>query len=76
MFLGHGVKYVTIKKCAELTGYSVGAIRNKIYRGKWVLNEHYVKAPDGRILINLENFAKWESQLLIKESKNTARKSA
>jgi len=57
---------VTVKKCAELTGYSEKAIQNKIDRGIWKINIHYVKAPDGRRLINLRNVEAWILTDLIK----------
>lgn len=51
--------WVTVKKFAELTGYSEDAIRAKIKTGVWRLNEHYRKAPDGRILMNVEAYHRW-----------------
>lgn len=52
------LKYVTIKKMAELTGYSEQAIRDKIHQGVW--SPHmWVKAPDNRILVNTEEYEKW-----------------
>jgi len=50
---------VTIKKLAELTGYSAGALRKKIERGVLVENMHYVRSPDSRILISLRAFQAW-----------------
>lgn len=51
--------WVTIKKFAELTGYSEDAVRAKIKNGIWRLREHYRKAPDGRVLINLQAYNRW-----------------
>lgn len=51
-------KYVTIKKMADLTGYSEQAIRDKIYQGVWSF-PIIRKAPDNRVLINLEEYDKW-----------------
>lgn len=53
------VRFVTIKKFSELTGYSPDAIRSKITQGKWLLNHMYRKAPDGRILMDIEAFNDW-----------------
>lgn len=52
-------RYVTVKKASELTGYTEGSIRNRMCDGTWL--EHYVwlKAPDGRVLINMEGYEKW-----------------
>jgi hypothetical protein len=56
---GPGVRYITIDKFSELSGYSAGAVRQKIQRGDWLEGEVFFKAPDGRILINLEGYHKW-----------------
>jgi hypothetical protein len=53
------MKWVTIKKCAEVSGYSEDAIRAKTKKGVWKYTVHFRKAPDGRILINLEEIERW-----------------
>ena len=53
------MKWVTIKKLAELTGYSEDAIRAKIKRGIWRIEKHWRKAPDNRILFNIEAIQLW-----------------
>lgn len=53
------VDHVTIEKFGELTGYSELAVRAKIKRGQWQEGHEYNKAPDGRILISLEGYARW-----------------
>jgi hypothetical protein len=53
------MKYVRIKKAAELFDYSVRAIQSKIYRNDWLEGTHYVKAPDGRVFIDVEEVEKW-----------------
>lgn len=53
------MNWVLIKKLIELTGYTDDAIRTKIKRGIWLCGIHWVKAPDGRILFNLEALQKW-----------------
>jgi hypothetical protein len=50
---------VTIKKLAEITGYSPGALRKKIERGVLIEGLHYVRSPDSRILISLHAFQAW-----------------
>jgi hypothetical protein len=51
--------YVLIPKFAEMTGYTVKAIRRKMERGEWRQNVHYIKAPDGHPSFNLEAYARW-----------------
>lgn len=51
--------WVTIKKFAELSGYSEEATRQKIKKSQWQNRVHFKKAPDGRILINLVEVHKW-----------------
>ena len=53
------MKWVTIKKCANDTGYSEEAIRAKIKKSVWKYKVHFRKAPDGRIVINVEEIEKW-----------------
>ncbi|GAA4649662.1 hypothetical protein GCM10023116_19400 [Kistimonas scapharcae] len=51
--------FVRIRKFAELTGYSEKAVERKIDSGKWPMGKIWIKAPDGRRLINLEEYEKW-----------------
>lgn len=52
-------RHVTIKKfCAE-TGYTPDAVRSKMKRGDWLEGAVWVKAPDGRILIDMEGYEAW-----------------
>jgi hypothetical protein len=53
--------WVTIKKLADLTGYSPEAIRQKKKKGVWVENRHWRKAPDNRIVFNTEAIDRWLS---------------
>lgn len=53
------VRFVTIEKAAELTGYSPDAIRSKKRDGIWRKGHEWVEAPDGRILIDMEGYEKW-----------------
>ena len=50
---------VTMKKFSEETGYSLPAIRSKIYRGDWIEDVHFIKAPDQRVLMDLQEYTKW-----------------
>lgn len=53
------VKWVTLKKFSELTGYTPDAIYKKIERGVWLDGVIWRKAPDGRILLNTNEFERW-----------------
>lgn len=53
------MKFVTIKKFSELSGYTEKAIRNKIERGVWLKKIHWIKSPDNRIQINLDAIQDW-----------------
>ena len=53
------IRYVLPAKFEELTGYTVKAQERKIEDGVWREGHEYKKAPDGRILINLEGFHQW-----------------
>lgn len=51
--------YVTIKKLSQLIGYTEDAIRAKIKKGVWLKGQHWVKSPDGRILVHLPRVYAW-----------------
>ena len=52
-------RYSTIKKFADVSGYSDAAIRTKISRGVWLEDQVWVRAPDDRVLIDIEGYEKW-----------------
>lgn len=51
--------WVLIKKVVELIGYTEDAIRAKIKKGVWLCGIHWVKAPDGRIMFNIDAIQLW-----------------
>jgi hypothetical protein len=53
------VRFVRIKKFAELTGYTVSAVEGKIAKGVFVEGIHYRHAPDSNICVDLEAYEKW-----------------
>ena len=53
------LRWLTIEKFAMESGYTPDAVRSKIKRGNWLEGKVWIKAPDGRILINTEGFEKW-----------------
>ncbi len=59
------LKWVTTKKLAELTGYTEGAIKQKISRGQWPEGIMWKKSPDGRRQINVEAYKKWVEGTLV-----------
>ena len=52
-------QFTTIKKFSALSGYSEAAIRTKISRGVWLEDQVWVRAPDDRVLIDIEGYEKW-----------------
>lgn len=52
-------RYIHPAKFEELTGYTVKAITRKIEDQVWREGHEYRKAPDGRILIDIEGYNKW-----------------
>ncbi|GAB3416884.1 hypothetical protein GCM10027318_34340 [Massilia agilis] len=53
------LRYVTIPKFSAESGYTEDAIRTKIRDGIWLEGEVWIKAPDGRNLINTEGYERW-----------------
>lgn len=52
-------RYVTIPKFEALSGYTEKAVRVKISEGVWLQDREYIRAPDGRLLVNIEGYEKW-----------------
>ena len=62
---------ITIQKLSVESGYTEDAIRSKINRGEWAEGIHFIKSPDGRIQIKVEEYIKWvESKSMVKVSKS------
>lgn len=53
------IRYLTISKFAAETGYTQDAIRTKIRDGVWPKDQVWIKAPDGRNLIDVQGYEKW-----------------
>ncbi|TRO38591.1 excisionase [Pseudomonas sp. ALS1131] len=53
------MRYMTVRKFAVESGYTEDAIRSKIRDGIWRLGEVWIRAPDGRTLIDVEGYEKW-----------------
>lgn len=52
-------RYVLLELAHALTGYTVKAMERKIERGDWIEGQEWVRAPDGRILIDIVGYHKW-----------------
>jgi hypothetical protein len=52
-------RYVLLGLAERITGYTVKAMERKIERGDWVEGKVWVRAPDGRILIDMVGYHKW-----------------
>jgi hypothetical protein len=52
-------RYVLPALAQILTGYTVKAMERKIERGDWAEGKVWVRAPDGRILIDIVGYHKW-----------------
>lgn len=53
------MNWVLINIVTKSIGYSDDAIRAKIAKGVWQKGTHWKKAPDGRLMFNLEAIQKW-----------------
>jgi hypothetical protein len=50
------LRYVTIPKFATESGYTEDAIRSKIRDGIWREDQEWRRAPDGRVLIDVDGY--------------------
>lgn len=53
------LRYLTIRKFATESGYSENAVRSKIHDGIWREGQEWKRAPDGRVLIDVEGYQRW-----------------
>jgi hypothetical protein len=52
-------RYVLLPLAQLVTGYSVKAMERKIERGDWIERQVWRRAPDGRIMFDIEGFERW-----------------
>ena len=52
------MRFVSVKRFAELSGYTEKAVYHKIADGVWLENRHFRRAPDNRILMDVERLKK------------------
>jgi hypothetical protein len=68
------LRYVTIGKFAAESGYTEEAIRAKIKKGVWLQGHVWIKAPDGRDLIDVHGYERWvEGQMLFDVQRRSGR---
>jgi hypothetical protein len=48
-----------IDKFCELTGYSRKAVEKKIENGTWLEGREFHRAPDGRIVMDIDGYNRW-----------------
>lgn len=53
------MKWITLKRFCEISGYTAKAIYNKKDRGIWLKNIHWRIAPDKKIFINPQAIDSW-----------------
>lgn len=53
------VRFIRPEKFEELTGITAKAVERKAQSGAWLHGHEYVRAPDGRILVDLEGYERW-----------------
>jgi hypothetical protein len=59
LFVVAPARYVLLCLAERITGYTVKAMERKIERGDWVEGKFWVRAPDGRVLIDMVGYHKW-----------------
>ena len=52
-------RYVLLPLAATITGYTVKAMERKIERGDWPEKRVWIRAPDGRVMIDVVGYQKW-----------------
>lgn len=53
------MRYLTVKKFANESGYTQTAIKSNISNGTWVEDGVWKRAPDNRILIDVQGYEDW-----------------
>ena len=56
-------RYVLLPLANAITGYTVKAMERKIERGDWVEGRVWRRAPDGRIMIDIQGYQRWVESL-------------
>jgi hypothetical protein len=52
-------RYVLLPLASAISVYTVNAMRMKIERGDWPEGRVWIRAPDGRTMIDVSGYQKW-----------------
>lgn len=52
-------RYVLLPLASAITGYTVKAMQMKIQRGDWPEGRVWIRAPDGRTMLDVFGYQKW-----------------
>ena len=52
-----------LEKFEQISGYTKRSVEAKILRGVWIEGREYVRAPDGRVLVDVDGYQKWARRL-------------
>ena len=55
-------KYVKLQLFEELTGYTPKAVHRKKEEGHWLLGKQLRMAPDGNLLVDMDEYYLWVEQ--------------
>jgi chromatin remodeling complex protein RSC6 len=64
------LRFITIKKFSNLSGYTEKAIQRKIESHIWIEGQQYIRAPDNRTLIDIQGYEKWAAKQQSKSERN------
>ena len=67
-YISSGVAFITAELYAELSGYTIKAIKRKVENKIWYAPIAF-RAPNGELLININSVEKWIISQYLKEAK-------
>jgi len=53
------IRYIKLTRFEDVTGYTQIAIQTKKKTGKWMEGVHILKAPDGKLVVDLDAYEAW-----------------
>lgn len=53
------MRFITLKKFCEMTGFAPKTIYNWISAGKWSLGSEYLKPSHKCVVVDLEGYSRW-----------------
>lgn len=57
--IGIQLEWCLIPVFCAATGYTPKAVQRKIEDGVWIEDKHYIRARDGHITMNLQEYYRW-----------------